>query len=172
MNYLKINYPDIANGEGIRVTLFTSGCEYHCKGCFNPESWDFNAGESFTEKEVDKILNLLSSERVSGLTLLGGEPLHFKNRDVILDLVKKVKEKYPNKTIWAYTGNVIENFLKEEDERIRKILKYVDVLVDGPFIEEMKNLNLQFRGSENQRVIKVPETLETGKVILYSFKNL
>lgn len=165
MKYLDIKCPDVANGIGIRVSLFCSGCDYHCKGCFNPESWDFNAGKDFTQEEIEIILNHLGKSYINGITLLGGEPLHHKNRKEILNLIRIIKEKYPTKNIWCYTGNTFENFIEENDPIIIEIFNNLDVLVDGPFIEDLKNLSIKFRGSSNQRILNMKESMKELKPI-------
>ena len=171
MNYADIKTVDIANGKGVRVSLFVSGCNHHCKGCFNPEAWDFNYGKEFTQNEIDKIMSELEQPYVSGLSILGGEPLEYNNQKGILPLVKKVKEKFPEKDIWCYTGytfdrDVISNMFNNWEET-KELMSYIDVIVDGQFQEDKKNLNLKFRGSSNQRIINVPESLKVHKVIPY-----
>lgn len=158
MKYGKINKTDIANGPGVRVSLFVSGCRNHCKGCFNPETWDFNYGEPFTEQTIGEILDALKPGYISGLSILGGDPFEPENIFSIMDLCYEVRRLYPDKTIWIYTGYLYE------DLRDRALLQYIDVLVDGPFIEAQKNLSLQFRGSSNQRIIDVPASRATGVV--------
>lgn len=167
MNYADIKIADVANGKGVRVSLFVSGCNHHCKGCFNAQAWDFNYGKEFTEKEIDKILEDLDHPYVSGLSLLGGEPLEYSNQKGLLPLVKKVKEKFPDKNIWCYTGfdfekDVIGRMAKNS-ETTRELLNYIDVIVDGKFEEDKKDLKLQFRGSSNQRILDVKESLKKGK---------
>lgn len=162
MNYGKINHIDVANGPGVRLTLFVSGCNHHCKGCFNPETWDFQYGKPFTKETEEEILTFLAPDYISGLTLLGGEPL--EHIETLLPLVKKVKEKFPQKTIWCYTGYVFEDI----KDKAKDFLPFLDVLVDGPFVLEKKNISLAFRGSENQRLIDIPKTLKEKKVVLLS----
>ena len=164
MNYGAIKVRDISNGEGVRVSLFVSGCTHHCKGCFNPETWDFNYGEKFTEKTISEILNFMSLEYIQGLTVLGGEPFEDQNRPEVLKLIKKVKEVYPQKDIWMYSGYLFEEI--KDKKYGKEILSLIDVLVDGEFVKERKNLKLKFRGSDNQRVIDVKKTLETGQIVL------
>lgn len=168
MNYADIKKVDVANGEGVRVSVFVSGCNHKCKGCFNRCAWDFNYGEKFTEKEVNKIIDYMDHDYIEGLTLLGGEPLENQNKEGLLPLVKKVKEKFPNKNIWCYTGfdfqKDIMKQIENNDKTTKELLNYIDVVVDGKFEEEKKDLKLQFRGSSNQRIIKVKETLETGSI--------
>ena len=169
MNYGNIKHYDIADGEGVRVTLFVSGCTNCCPGCFQPETWDFNYGKKFTEKEEEQIINYMDHDYIEGLSLLGGEPLEPQNQEGLLPLVKKVKEKFPNKNIWCYTGFDFEKDvvgkMAKNSETTRELLKYIDVIVDGKFEEDKKDLKLQFRGSSNQRIIDVPETLKEGKLI-------
>lgn len=164
MNYGAIKVRDISNGEGVRVSLFVSGCTHHCKGCFNPETWDFNYGEKFTEKTISEIINFMSLEYIQGLTVLGGEPFEDQNRPEVLKLIKKVKEVYPQKDIWMYSGYLFEEI--KDKKYGKEILSLIDVLVDGEFVKERKNLKLKFRGSDNQRVIDVKKTLETGQIVL------
>ena len=169
MNYADIKKVDVANGEGVRVSLFVSGCNHHCKGCFNPEAWDFCYGKEFTESEEEKVINYMNHDYVEGLSLLGGEPLEPKNQEGLLPLVKKVKEKFPNKNIWCYTGFDFERdvigTMAKNSETTRELLKYLDVVVDGKFEEENKDLKLQFRGSSNQRIINVPKTMKYGSIV-------
>lgn len=171
MYYGNIKNTDIANGEGVRVTLFVSGCTHHCKNCFNPETWNFCYGKPFTDEVQDQIIKMLEPDYIKGLTLLGGEPMEPQNQEVLLKLVKKVREVYGDKkNIWCYTGYVFDKDLIKESrarcEYTDEFLKHLDVLVDGPFIEDLKNLTLKFRGSSNQRVINVPETLKTNDIVL------
>lgn len=171
MNYADIKTADIANGKGVRVSLFVSGCNHHCKGCFNTEAWDFNYGKEFTEKEIDKIMEELDHSYVAGLSILGGEPLEYANQKGILPLVKKVKEKFPEKDIWCYTGYTFDRDITvnmfNNWEETKELMSYIDVLVDGKFELENKNLNLKFRGSSNQRIIDVQKSLKVHKVIPY-----
>ena len=162
MNYGAIKKTDIANGPGVRVSLFVSGCRNHCKGCFNPETWDFNYGKTFDKGTKDEIIQALSPYYISGLSLLGGDPFEPENQLVLVDFVKEVKSLYPDKTIWCWTGYKFEEDLISTAE----LLKYIDVLVDGKFEQELKNITLKFRGSENQRVISVPESIKEEKTIL------
>ena len=169
MNYGRINPNDIANGTGVRVTLFVSGCTHHCKGCFNSETWDFNYGTPFTQETEDKILELLKPDYIEGLTLLGGEPMEPQNQKSLLPFLKRVKQMFPQKTIWCYSGYIFNTEIKEgraHCEATDEILKLIDVLVDGRFIEEKKNIMLKFRGSENQRIIDVQKSLNQNSVIL------
>lgn len=171
MNYATIKNLDIANGPGLRISLFVSGCTHHCKGCFNPESWDFHYGKPFTEETEKEILKLLANEHVRGLSLLGGEPFEPENQKVLVSLLKKVKNQFPNKDIWCYTGYNFELDLLTGNlgpwEITEEMLSYINVLVDGEFVLNLKNPNLRFRGSSNQRVIDVPESLKTDTVVLW-----
>lgn len=155
MNYGKIITYDVGNGNGIRVTLFVSGCKRHCKNCFNKQTWDFNYGKPFTEETLKFIEKEINKPYINGITILGGEPLEFENREVVSKICKHIKNKYPNKTIWIYTGFIYEDLIKENDKHLNAIFKNIDVLVDGPFIDELKNIKLQFRGSSNQRILKL-----------------
>ena len=154
MHYCKIKTEDIANGPGVRVSLYVSGCPHKCKGCFNPETWSYSAGKSFTEKEVQKIIDSLKPEYISGLSLLGGEPLAKQNRKEVALLVQRVKELFPDKTIWCWTGFLYEDLLSEKvkDKNLSYLLDTLNVLVDGPFIESQKDLSLRYCGSKNQKV--------------------
>lgn len=161
MNYCKIEACSIAAGPGCAVSLFVSGCENYCKGCFQPETWDFNYGKKFTEQTIEAIIRLAAPSHISHLAIFGGEPLHPRNLPEVLKLTKKFKEKYPDKSIWLWTGylleDVFENLVDSE----------IDVIVDGRFVEELKDLRLKYRGSSNQRVIDFKETLRTGDIVLY-----
>lgn len=173
MNYAEIKYCDVANGPGVRTSLFVSGCSHHCPGCFNEIAWDFNYGKPFTQDTIDSIIESLKPDYIQGLTLLGGEPFEYSNQKGLLPLVRQVREVLPQKDIWCFTGflfdkDIIENMCKRWKET-NELLSYIDVLVDGRFIEELKNLNLKFKGSENQRTILVNESLKSGNVILYDF---
>ena len=171
MNYAEIKTTDIANGEGVRVSLFVSGCRRHCKNCFNKIAWDFNYGEPFTEEVEERILEALSPDYIAGLTLLGGDPFEPENQRALLPFVKKVRERLPGKTIWCYTGYTFKDGGIEEKEAscevTRELISLFDVLVDGRFVEELKDIRLVFRGSSNQRVIDVKRTLSSGNVVLY-----
>ncbi|MBR3933514.1 MAG: anaerobic ribonucleoside-triphosphate reductase activating protein [Clostridia bacterium] len=170
MNYGKINPNDIANGVGVRVTLFVSGCTHHCKGCFNSETWDFNYGTPFTSETEDKVLNLLDKDYINGLTLLGGEPMEPQNQRALLPFLKKVKQHFPQKDIWCYSGYLFDKEIRQgraHCEVTDEMLLYIDVLVDGRFVEEKKNIMLKFRGSENQRIIDVKESLKQNKLIIF-----
>ncbi len=170
MHYATIKNCDIANGPGVRVSLFVSGCTHRCKGCFNEVAWDFEYGEPFTEETADSIIEMLKPDYIRGLTLLGGEPFEPQNQGEIVKLLRRIKETYPTKSIWAFSGYLFEQIISGklgEWETTQEYLSYLDVLVDGPFVEEKKNLNLQFRGSENQRLIDVPASLKENRVILW-----
>lgn len=162
MNYSKINPCDIANGVGVRVSLFVSGCRNHCKGCFNHETWDFNHGQEFTTDTFEAISQELDSFWVSGLSILGGEPLEPENRSAVTSICHLVRQRHPSKTIWLYTG-----FLYE-DVKDLEVMRYIDVLVDGRFVEELKDITLKFRGSSNQRIIDVKQSRKTGDVVLWN----
>ena len=161
MRYNKIRKMDISNGEGVRVSIFFQGCSFHCKDCFNSETWDFNGGLEFTDDVIFHILELASPEHISGLSILGGEPLHKKNIEGTTKLVKNFKDHYKDKTIWCWTG------FKFEDIKDYEILKYIDVLIDGQFEKDKFDPNLKWKGSSNQRVIDVKKTLKNNKVVLY-----
>lgn len=171
MNYAEIKTFDVANGPGIRVSLFVSGCTHRCPGCFNEKAWDFNYGKLFTNDTIDYIIDTLKFDAYKGITFLGGEPLERQNQKGLLPLARKVKEIYPDKTIWCFTGYEFERDIMgkmyHEWPETKELLSYIDVLVDGPFIESLKNIKLVFRGSENQRIIKLPETLKTGNITLW-----
>lgn len=172
MNYATIKNCDIANGPGVRVSLFVSGCTHRCKGCFNEIAWDFDYGEPFTQQTIDMILNLLQPAHIQGLTLLGGEPFEPRNQPAVVQLLRQVKEKYPGKSIWAFSGYWFDKDILAGRlgpwEITREYLSYLDVLVDGPFMEDKKDLTLRFRGSSNQRIIDVPASLKENKVVLWS----
>ena len=168
MNYATIKKNDIANGEGVRVSLFVSGCRHHCKNCFNREAWDFGYGAPYTEAIEEDILSSLSPLYVSGLSLLGGEPFEPENQETLLALVKKVRARYPEKNIWCYTGFLFENNRQGSvgDEKVaNELLSHIDVLVDGKFVEELKDLSLLFRGSSNQRILDVKKSLAANEPI-------
>ena len=171
MNYATIKPRDIANGPGVRVSLFVSGCTHRCPGCFNEEAWDFDYGQPFDQSTIDEILGLLQPDYVQGLTLLGGEPFDPRNQPAIVELLRQIKAKYPNKSIWAFTGYLFDRDILPgrlgESAITREYLSYLDVLVDGPFIQARKNLTLRFRGSDNQRLIDVPASLKQGEVVLW-----
>ena len=171
MNYAEIKNCDIANGPGVRISLFVSGCTHHCKGCFNEVAWDFHYGSPFTQETIDKILEMMKPGYIRGLTLLGGEPFEPQNQEPIVELLRQIKQKMPDKSIWAFSGYLFDRDIlsgRLGDWKItREYLSYLDVLVDGPFVEEKKNLSLRFRGSENQRIIDVPASLAQNKVVLW-----
>lgn len=171
MNYAAIKTCDIANGPGVRVSLFVSGCTHHCKGCFNQVAWDFNYGTPFTSDTIQQVLDYLAPDHIKGLTLLGGEPFEPDNQAAVLPLLRLLKKKYPNKSIWAYSG-----FLFDRDilsgrlgpwEITQEYLSYLDVIVDGPFVESQKDITLRFCGSTNQRIIDIPRSLADGEIVLW-----
>ena len=166
MYYAELKSCDIANGPGVRVSLFVSGCTHRCKGCFNAQAWDFNYGKSFDQSVIDHILELLRPDYIKGITYLGGEPLDPKNQSELLNLSRQIKETYPDKSIWCFTGYVLEDLLARQAVD-PELLSHFDVLVDGPFIEEKKNLRLKFRGSENQRLLDMKKTIACGKAVLW-----
>jgi anaerobic ribonucleoside-triphosphate reductase activating protein len=171
MHYADIKKADIANGLGVRVSVFVSGCTHHCKNCFNSEAWDFNYGNEFTQNEIDKVIQELDHPYVAGLSLLGGEPLEHVNQKGLLPLVKTVKEKFPEKNIWCYSGYTFEKDIMgkmyQNWEETPELLSYIDVLVDGKFEEEKKDIKLRFRGSSNQRIIDVKKSLKENKAVLF-----
>lgn len=170
MHYGTIKKLDIANGEGVRITLFVSGCRNHCENCFQPETWSFEYGNPYTAETEAEILEALQPSYVNGLTLLGGEPFEPENQRELLQLLKKVRETYPRKNIWAYSGYTLEQLLSDAHPRCEatdEMLSMIDVLVDGRFMEELKNISLKFRGSSNQRIIDVKKTLSAGRIVLY-----
>ncbi|MBR6688541.1 MAG: anaerobic ribonucleoside-triphosphate reductase activating protein [Clostridia bacterium] len=170
MKYATIKKMDIANGPGVRVSLFVSGCRHHCKGCFNEEAWDFNYGTEFTEDTINEILEALKPNYITGLSLLGGEPFEKENQAALVELTNRVREVYPDKTIWAYSGFLFDKQIRDKMctmwEETPKLLKNVDILVDGKFEEENKDPKLFFRGSSNQRIIDVQESLAQNEVVL------
>ena len=170
MNYAAIKKCDIANGTGVRTSLFVSGCRHHCKGCFQPETWDFDFGSEFTEKVKDDIIESLKPDYIEGLTLLGGEPFEPENQRALVPFLKEVRETFPQKSIWCYTGYLLDDeLLKPSSARCEvtdEMLSYIDVLVDGEFVLEKKNIMLKFRGSENQRIIDIKKSLDMGEVVL------
>jgi anaerobic ribonucleoside-triphosphate reductase activating protein len=171
MNYATIKNCDIANGPGVRISLFVSGCTHRCKGCFNEVAWDFNYGQPFTEQTVEMILKMMAPSYIKGITLLGGEPFEPQNQPALLELVKKIRQNYPEKSIWAFSGYLYEKDIlagRLGDPAItRAFLEHIDVLVDGPFVENLKDLSLRFRGSSNQRLIDVKRSLAEGKTVLW-----
>ncbi|HBJ97429.1 MAG TPA: anaerobic ribonucleoside-triphosphate reductase activating protein [Lentisphaeria bacterium] len=170
MNYAAIKNCDIANGPGVRVSLFVSGCRHHCKDCFNPETWEFSYGEPFDEAVIDKILAMLTPAYIRGITYLGGEPFEPVNQRALLPLIREFKKRFPEKDIWAYSGYVYDRDLvpggRAHCEVTDEILDSLAVLVDGPFIERLKDISLKFRGSSNQRLINMPTTRRTGSIVL------
>lgn len=175
MNYGEIKSFDIANGEGVRVSLFVSGCTHHCKNCFNKETWDFNFGKPFTKEVEDSIIEMLSSDYIDGFSLLGGEPFEPQNQRVLTPFLKRIKENFPDKSIWCYTGYLFDDELLSESrarcECTDEMLSLIDVLVDGEFVQDLYNITLAFRGSENQRIIDVQKSLETGEICNYTPMN-
>ena len=170
MYYGNIKNCDIADGLGVRVTLFVSGCTHHCRGCFQPETWDFSFGEPYTRETEDRLLSMLAPGYIDGLTLLGGEPMEPENQRALLPLLRRVRAECPGKNVWCYTGYTLETDLLSDSrarcEATDEILSLIDVLVDGEFIEEKKNISLSFRGSENQRIIDMKKTLAGGRTVL------
>ena len=171
MNYATIKNNDIANGPGVRVSLFVSGCTHRCKGCFNEIAWDFDYGEPFTQETIDSILKMLAPDYIQGITLLGGEPFEPRNQPAIVDLLRQIKKHYPVKSIWAFSGYLFDKEILAGKlgpwEITNEYLSYLDVLVDGRFVEEKKDLSLRFRGSSNQRLIDVQKSLRSGEIILW-----
>ena len=171
MNYAEIKCTDIANGPGVRVSLFVSGCTHHCKGCFQPETWDFQYGKPFDNATENMIFQAIDHYFISGLTLLGGEPFEPQNSRVLYTLIQKLKNRFPNKTVWCYSGYTLDQILSDAmggNPYTPLLLSNIDVLVDGEFIESRKKLTLKFRGSENQRIIDVPPSLQSGKIVLWT----
>ena len=171
MNYAKIKWYDVSNGPGVRVSLYVSGCRNHCKNCFNPETWDFKYGEPFTREVQNSIIKGMEPSYIKGFTLLGGDPFEPENAKVLAPFMEKLRAKYPEKSLWCFTGYDYEADLltgKQGDlDTVMRILKTLDVLVDGKFVEELKDLNLLFRGSSNQRIILVQPSLEEDEVVLW-----
>ena len=171
MNYATIKNCDIANGPGVRVSLFVSGCTHRCKGCFNEVAWDFDYGEPFTQNTIDRIIEMLRPSYIRGLTLLGGEPFEPQNQEAVVTLLRQIKRELPEKSIWAFSGylfdkDILSGRLGNTDE----YLSYLDVLVDGAFVEELKDITLRFRGSSNQRIIDMKKTREEGAVVIWNAK--
>ena len=171
MNYADIKRYDVANGPGVRVSVFVSGCTHRCPGCFNEEAWDFNFGKPFTQETIDYIIDLLKPDFYKGITFLGGEPLEHVNQQGLLPLARKIREVYPEKSIWCFTGydfekDVLGRIINEWPET-KELLSYIDVLVDGEFIEAQKDLSLVFKGSANQRHILVQESMKSGSLVLW-----
>ena len=171
MNYAEIKKTDIANGEGVRVSLFVSGCRRRCKNCFNQIAWDFDYGNPFTEEVEEEIISALTPYYIAGLTLLGGDPMEPENQRALLPFVRKVRARLPEKNIWCFTGYTYSDGTLEEDavrlSETRELISLFDVLVDGRFVEELKDIRLKFRGSANQRVIDVQKSLQSGRIVLY-----
>ena len=171
MNYGQIKNCDIANGIGVRVTLFVSGCTNRCEGCFQPETWDFAYGEPFTAETEERVLQMLAPSYINGLTLLGGDPFEPENQRALTPFVRRVRETYPGKTVWAFTGFLYEDLLREGShprcEVTDQLLEMVDVLVDGPFVQRQKDISLRFRGSSNQRLIDMNATRQRGEIVLW-----
>ena len=162
MKYNLIRKMDISNGPGVRVSIFMQGCAFHCKNCFNKETWDFNTGYDFNEETINEVLDLCKKDHIKGLSILGGEPMHPNNEDGTAKLAKAFKEKYPNKSVWMWSGYKFDEGLKDKEA-----LKYVDVLVDGTYTDELRNPTLKWRGSSNQRVIDVKKSLKENKIVLF-----
>ena len=175
MHYATLRTHDVANGPGVRVSLFVSGCTHRCHGCFNAEAWDFSYGEPFTDEVADRLIAALAPPYIKGLSLLGGEPFEPTNRAVLAPLVERVKREYPDKTIWCYSGYDFEcDMLAHrigDAETVDRMLACIDVLVDGKFVESLKSARLRFRGSSNQRIICVRESLDEGRVVLWEGMN-
>lgn len=172
MNYATIKFNDIANGLGVRTSLFVSGCTHYCKGCFNSEAWSFDYGKPFTKEVEEEIIASLKNGYVDGLSLLGGEPFEPQNQKALLPFLKRVKSEVPTKNVWCYTGylfdsELLQNSRAKTDDTL-EILKLIDVLVDGKFVEELKDISLMFKGSSNQRIIDVKQSLQKNEVILYN----
>ena len=162
MNYNVIRKMDISNGPGVRVSVFMQGCEFHCKNCFNPETWNFDGGKQFDKETIDEVLDLCGKSHIKGLSILGGEPMHPKNIEATTKLAKAFKEKYPNKNLWIWSG-----FKFDKDLKDKEVLNYVDVLVDGTYVDELHDPTLKWRGSSNQRVIDVQESLKNKEIVFF-----
>ncbi len=177
MKYAKIKKCDVANGPGVRVSLFVTGCNHHCKNCFNREAWDFNYGDDFTQKQESEIIEDLKPDYITGLSLLGGEPFEKTNQEGLVPLIKKVKETYPNKEIWCYTGftfdkQILGQMIGEEHRQTTKeMLDNIDYIVDGRFVDELKDPKLRFRGSSNQRIIDVKKSLAQNQIVIWDGLN-
>ncbi len=169
MNYGNIKYCDIANGEGVRTSLFVSGCTHHCAGCFQPETWDFSYGEEFGDAQQEAIIESLDHDWIDGLSVLGGEPMEPENQAGLAPFLARVKQRFPAKMIWVYTGDVLEDLIDgpRRTAATESLLSSIDVLVDGPFQEDKKDITLRFCGSSNQRIIDVPKTLQAGSIVLW-----
>ncbi len=166
MRYNAIRKMDIADGPGVRVSIFMQGCAFHCKNCFNPETWDFDGGKEFSDETVDLVLDLCKEDHISGLSILGGEPMHPKNIDATTKMAKAFKERYPKKNLWVWSGYLFDKDLKDKE-----VLKYIDVLVDGQYVDELHDFRLEWRGSSNQRVIDVQKSLKNNKLVLIPTKD-
>ena len=168
MNYMQIEKTSVANGKGIRTVLWVSGCSLHCKGCQNPETWDFKAGKPFDEKAKDELFEALDKPYIKGLTISGGNPLEFENQIALYNLLTEYKNRFPQKDVWLYTGFTFNEQVFELDDFYiyKQILKMCDVIVDGEFIQEQRDITLPFRGSSNQRLIDVKQTLNNKKIVL------
>ncbi|HBA97458.1 MAG TPA: anaerobic ribonucleoside-triphosphate reductase activating protein [Lachnospiraceae bacterium] len=171
MNYADIKICDVANGPGVRVSLFVSGCTHHCRECFNPETWDFNYGKPFTEETENEIIKYMEPDYIKGITLLGGEPMEHINQQGLLPLLRKVTNIYPEKNVWCFTGYDFEKdvtgYMVNEWKETEELLSYIDVMVDGEFIAEKKDLGLVFKGSSNQRTIMVKESMAAGELVYW-----
>ena len=163
MRYNVIRKMDISNGPGVRVSIFMQGCSFHCKNCFNPETWDFKGGKEFTDDTIEKVLNLCEKDYIKGLSILGGEPMHPSNIEGTTILAKAFKQKYPDKNIWVWSG-----FRFDEELKDKEVLNYIDVLVDGQYVDELHNPTLKWKGSSNQRVIDVKKSLANKEIISYN----
>ena len=163
MRYNKIRKMDISNGPGVRVSIFMQGCSFNCKNCFNKETHDFNAGKEFDDSTIERVLELCNNENIEGLSILGGEPMHPSNIEGTTKLAKAFKEKYPNKSIWSWSGYSFDKELKDKE-----VVKYLDVLVDGKYNDDLRNPTLKWKGSENQRVINVQESLKDSNIVLFN----
>lgn len=176
MNYATIKWYDISNGPGVRVSLYVSGCRNHCKNCFNPETWDFKYGDPFTEDIENKIIDGLKPDYIKGFTLLGGDPFEPENQKVLAPFLEKLRKVYPDKSFWAFTGYDFEKDLLTgklgDADTVLRMLNCLDVLVDGKFVEELKDLNLRFRGSSNQRIILLKPSLKEDKIVLWDEKTV
>ena len=172
MRYAAIRKLDISNGEEIGVSMFVQGCPIHCKNCFNPETWDFNGGSELTDDVINKFIDLANREQIRRISFLGGEPLCVENVQYVLHMIELIKQKYGSKKkIWVYTGYQYESLIDRDSPIIQKIMSKIDVLVDGQYKDELRDMSLQFRGSSNQRLIDMKKTVESGEVVLYATKN-
>lgn len=171
MNIANIKYNDVANGEGIRTSIFVSGCTHHCLGCFNQVAWDFNYGYLFNESVEEKIFDSVKPDYIKGISLLGGEPFEKANQKELVKFLKRFKERFPNKTVWCWTGYLYNELIDKESSiysnECIEMLKMIDVLVDGEFMQELKDISLKFRGSKNQRIIDVKKSLKENKILRY-----